>query len=229
MNAGEYAGTVFVTALGGFDPAPMVIMAAALGAGVRRRHIMGASALLLGGTAAWGLALSLLAGPRLQRVDWWALVRHGSTAARVEVGLAVALGGYALWRAVSRRRARGESTPEKPAASPWALYATSLVFVGIVVLDIPFDIHVAVAATQPLPRVVLGWEAWALLSQIALTALVLLTVLGRQERFSAVMRRAWAAVAPRISVVVTALLGLASLLMLLDAGLFLWAGRFLLA
>ena len=47
MNAGEYAGTVFVTALGGFDPAPMIIMAAALGAGVRRRHIMGASALLL--------------------------------------------------------------------------------------------------------------------------------------------------------------------------------------
>ena len=229
MNAGEYAGTVFVTALGGFDPAPMIIMAAALGAGVRRRHIMGASALLLGGTAAWGVALTLLVGPRLQRVDWWALVRHGSTAAWVEVGLAVALGGYALWRAVSRRRARGEPTPEKPAASPWALYTTSLVFVGIVVLDIPFDVHVAVAASQPLPRMVLGWVVWALLSQIALTALVLLTLLGRQERFSAVMRRAWAAVAPRISVVVTALLGLASLLMLLDAGLFLWAGRFLIA
>ncbi|MCT1545548.1 hypothetical protein OG312_06030 [Kocuria rhizophila] len=227
MNAGEYAGTVFVTALGGFDPAPMIIMAAALGAGVRRRHIMGASALLLGGTAAWGVALTLLVGPRLQRVDWWALVRHGSTAAWVEVGLAVALGGYALWRAVSRRRARGEPTPEKPAASPWALYTTSLVFVGIVVLDIPFDVHVAVAASQPLPRMVLGWVVWALLSQIALTALVLLTLLGRQERFSAVMRRAWAAVAPRISVVVTALLGLASLLMLLDAGLFLWAGQFL--
>ena len=229
MNAGEYAGTVLATALGGFDPAPMVIMAAALGAGVRRRHIMGASALLLGGTAAWGVALTLLVGPRLQRVDWWALVRHGSTAAWVEVGLAVALGGYALWRAVSRRRARGEPTPEKPAASPWALYTTSLVFVGIVVLDIPFDVHVAVAASQPLPRMVLGWVVWALLSQIALTALVLLTLLGRQERFSAVMRRAWAAVAPRISVVVTALLGLASLLMLLDAGLFLWAGRFLIA
>ena len=100
-------------------------------------------------------------------------------------------------------------------------------FVGIVVLDIPFDVHVAVAASQPLPRMVLGWVVWALLSQIALTALVLLTLLGRQERFSAVMRRAWAAVAPRISVVVTALLGLASLLMLLDAGLFLWAGQFL--
>ena len=185
---------------------------------------MGASALLLGGTAAWGVALTLLAGPRLQSVDWWALVRHGGTAAWVEVGLAVALGGYALWRAVSRRRARGEPTPEKPAASPWALYATSLVFVGIVVLDIPFDIHVAVAASQPLPRVVIGWVAWALLSQIALTALVLLTLLGR---FSTVMRRTWAAVAPRITVVVTALLGLASLLMLLDAGLFLWAGRFL--
>lgn len=178
MNAGEYAGTVLATALGGFDPAPMVIMAAALGAGVRRRHIMGASALLLGGTAAWGVALTLLAGPRLQSVDWWALVRHGGTAAWVEVGLAVVVGGYALWRAVSRRRARGEPTPEKPAASPWALYATSLVFVGIVVFDIPFDIHVAVAASQPLPRVVLGWVAWALLSQIALTALVLLTLLG---------------------------------------------------
>ena len=227
MNAGEYTGTVLATALGGFDPAPMVIMAAALGAGVRRRHIMGASALLLGGTAAWGVALTLLAGPRLQSVDWWALVRHGGTAAWVEVGLAVVVGGYALWRAVSRRRSRGEPTPEKPAASPWALYATSLVFVGIVVLDIPFDIHVAVAASQPLPRVVIGWVAWALLSQIALTALVLLTLLGRQERFSTVMRRTWAAVAPRITVVVTALLGLASLLMLLDAGLFLWAGRFL--
>ena len=52
MNGLAYSGAVLATAVGGFDPAPMIIMAAALGAGLRHRHIMGASALLLAGTAA---------------------------------------------------------------------------------------------------------------------------------------------------------------------------------
>ncbi|RKQ35172.1 hypothetical protein [Kocuria tytonis] len=228
MNALQYAGTVFATALGGFDPVPMIIMAAALGAGVRRRHILRSSTLLLAGTAAWGLALTLLAGPVLRSVDWWALVRHGDVAAWVELGLAVVIGGYALWRLVSRRRSATQETPEKPAATnPWALYVTAVVFVGIVIFDPPFDIHVAVAASQPLPRVVLGWVVWALVSQLALTLLVILTLVGRQERFSRVMRRAWTAVAPWVNLLVTALLGLAAVLMVLDAAMYLVMGRFL--
>lgn len=228
MNGLAYSGAVLATAVGGFDPAPMIIMAAALGARLRHRHIMGASALLLAGTAAWGTALTLLVGPRLQSVGWWALVRHGAVAAWIELALGLVAGGYAVWRAVARRRSRGRDPEEKPpATNPWALYVTALVFVAIVVLDLPFDVHVAAAATQPLVSAVLGWIAWALISQLPLTLLVLLTVAGRQERFSRVTRRAWTALAPWVNLLVTALLGLAALVMLVDAGAFLGLGRFL--
>ena len=227
MNFAEYAASVLATAAGGFDPAPMVIMAAALGAGVRRRHIMGSSVLLLGSTAALGLGLTLLVGPVLQSVDWWGLVRHGAVAAWVELALGVAIAVFAVVRAVSRR---GRTAPEEekpPARNAWALYVTALVFVGIVVFDPPFDIHVAVAATQPLPVMVLGWVAWALISQIALTLLLLLTLLGRQERFSAVMQRTWARTSPWVGVAITVLLGLAALFLVVDAGWFLLLGHFL--
>ncbi|RLY93936.1 hypothetical protein EAE32_01445 [Kocuria tytonicola] len=227
MNVAEYAATVLATAAGGFDPAPMVIMAAALGAGLRRRHVVGASALLLGGTVLLGLGLTLLVGPVLQSVDWWGLVRHGAVAAWVELALGVAIGVFAAMRAVSRRRGTAPEEEKPPARNAWALYVTALVFVGIVVFDPPFDIHVAVAAAQPLPVMVLGWVAWALISQIALTLLLLLTVLGRQERFSAVMQRAWARISPWVGVAVTVLLGLAALFLVLDAGRFLLLGHFL--
>ncbi|RLZ02716.1 hypothetical protein CWC38_09660 [Kocuria tytonicola] len=227
MNVAEYAATVLATAAGGFDPAPMVIMAAALGAGLRRRHVVGASALLLGGTVLLGLGLTLLVGPVLQSVDWWGLVRHGAVAAWVELALGVAIGVFAAVRAVSRRRGTAPEEEKPPARNAWALYVTALVFVGIVVFDPPFDIHVAVAAAQPLPVMVLGWVAWALISQIALTLLLLLTVLGRQERFSAVMQRAWARISPWVGVAVTVLLGLAALFLVLDAGRFLLLGHFL--
>lgn len=228
MNAWEYTLTVLSTALAGFDPAPMVIMAAALGAGIRRRHIVGASTLLLGGTAAWGLALTLLLGPRLQEVDWWHLVRQGSIAAWIEFALALGIGGYAAWRAVARRRRRGVPEPEeKPATSPWGLYVTTLVFVGIVIFDLPFDIHVAVAAAQPLPWGVAGWIVWALVSQLPLTLLAVLTAFGRQERFSKVMRRAWDTISPWVNLGLTWLLALVALFLLVDSGAFLLTGQFL--
>ena len=56
---------------------------------------------------------------------------------------------------------------------------------------------------------------------------MLLTILGKQQRFSRVMRRAGAAVSPWVNRLVTAVLGLAALLMLLDAGEFLLVGHFL--
>ncbi len=99
MNTQEYALSVLLTALGGFDPAPMLIFAAALGAGIRKRHIMGSAGVLLGGTAAWGMTLTLLVGPGLQRVNWGELLRHGSISAGIELVLALAIGGYAVWRA----------------------------------------------------------------------------------------------------------------------------------
>ena len=228
MNATEYALVVVATAAGGFDPAPVIIMAAALGAGVRRRHVVGSAALLLGGTAALGLVLTLLAGPVLQSVDWWALLRHGAVAARVELVVGLALAVFAVVRAVTRRGGRdSDPADERPARTAWALYVTALVFVGVVVFDPPFDLHVAAAGGQPFPLVVLGWIAWALISQLPLTVLLLLTVLGRQERFSTVMQRAWTRISPWAGGAVTVLLGLAALFLLLDAGRFLLVGRFL--
>ena len=145
----------------------------------------------------------------------------GAVAAWVELALGVAVEVFAVVSAVSRRGGTAPEEEKPPARNAWALYVTALVFVGIVVFDPPFDIHVAVAATQPLPVMVLGWVAWALISQIALTLLLLLTALGRQERFSAVMQRAWARISPWVGVAVTVLLALAALFLVLDAGRFL--------
>ena len=228
MTGMEYAGVVLSTAAGGFDPAPVLIMAAALAAGVDRRHVLGASALLLAGTGLWGAALTVVLGPRVEGVDWWGLIRHGLVAAQVELGTALALGGYTLWRVHARRRSPGHPSTEEPRTTrPWALYATAVAFVGIVVLDVPFDVHVAAASTQPLVAWLGGWAVWALLSQLPLTLLVLLTLVGRQQRFSVAVRRAWALVSPRVDLVVTWFLGGTSLLMLLDAGSFLARGSFL--
>ena len=57
--------------------------------------------------------------------------------------------------------------------------------------------------------------------------LVALTAVGRQERFSRIMRRAWDTVSPWVNLLVTWLLALAALLMALDSGAYLLAGHFL--
>lgn len=223
MTALQYLWTVFLTALGGFDPAPALIAAAALAAGIRRRHVLIFAALLLGGTALWGLVLSLTGGARLGRVDWHALARDGAVAAWVELALGLVAGGWALYRLL--RRPRPESARE--VRSPWGLYATAAGFVAIVVFDLPFDVMVVASAAQPLFLTVPGWAAWAALSQAPLTILCAAAALGRHTAAAARMQSLWARLAPVAGTVATACLTAAALVLVADAAQFLARGRFL--
>ncbi|MCG2623327.1 hypothetical protein LVY72_15625 [Arthrobacter sp. I2-34] len=221
MTALQYLSVVVLTALGGFDPAPALIAAAALAAGFRRRHVLGFAALLIGGTAAWGLVLTVIGGARLGRVDWHALARGGAVAAWVE--LALGLGGWALYRALRRRRP--ESSRE--VRSPWGLYATAAGFVAIVVFDLPFDVMVVASAGQPPVLAVPGWVAWAALSQAPLTLLGVAVAAGRHRSAVARLNRIWSRFAPVAGTVATACLAVAALVLLADAAQFLVRGHFL--
>ncbi|WHF21432.1 hypothetical protein QJS66_14540 [Kocuria rhizophila] len=112
MNAGNTPDRVLATALAGFDPAPMVIMAAALGAGVRRRHIMGAPPSCWEGPPR-GRGPHASRGPSPAERGLVGPGRHGGTAAWVEVGLAVVV-GVTRCGGPLRRRARGEPTRRSP-------------------------------------------------------------------------------------------------------------------
>lgn len=231
MTLWEYVLSTLTTAVGGFDPAPMLIMAAALGAGVRRRHVLGASVVLLGGTAVWGFALTHWVGRQVLKVHWHDVIRQGTTAAWIELTLGLILAGYAGFRILRVGRSPGpENVDNRDAArsrSAWGLYVTALVFVAIVIFDVPFDVFVAASATQSAPIAGAGWLAWALISQLPLTLLATMTVAGRQQGIADVMTRWWRAVQPYTSVAVTVLLALAALLLLIDSAQLLVFGRFL--
>lgn len=65
-----------MTLLGGlgFDPGPMLISVGALSLGARRRTVVLFAAVLVLATTAWGVALTLVAGPAIRHVHWSALV-----------------------------------------------------------------------------------------------------------------------------------------------------------
>lgn len=223
MTVLQYLATVVLTALGGFDPVPALIAAAALTAGVRRRHVLASTILLVAGTAALGLVLTLLAGPRLAGVDWHTLVRGGRTSAWVELVLGVGIGSWAVYRA--RRRPRRE--PAHGGRSPWALYVTAIGFVAVVVFDLPFDVLVTTSTGQPLLLAAGGWGVWAVLSQAPVTALAIAVAAGRHAGAMAFLDRVRSRLGPLAGVVITACLAVAAVLLVADATQFLARGRFL--
>lgn len=224
MDTWSFLGTVVVTGLGGFDPAPALIGAAALGARTPRRHVLGFAGLLVGGTALLGMVLTALLGSQLAGVDWHKLLRGGATAAWIELAVGVGLLGYGAYRL------RGAAAPEKERRrSPAGLYLTALGFVGIVVFDVPFEILNAAAGAQPVWQVIAGWVLWAVISQFPLVALALSVVVGRHGWLVRVMtglRERYGAAAHLMLGVVLVLVGL---FLAADAVRFLALGRFVIA
>ena len=224
MSTTGYFATVALTALGGFDPTPLLIIAAALGAGVPRRHVVGFVVVLVGGTAAWGVVLTVIGGQRLARVDWHDLVRGGSTAAWLETVLGVVLAGYALWRVWRKPR------PKRPrrAVSVAGLYATAAGYVAIVIFDLSFDVLVRASASQPLLVAIPGWITWAVLTQLPATLLGIAAAWNHHQVLAGRLSRVWSRLAPAAGTLVSACLLLAGLVLIADAAEFLAQGRFLL-
>ncbi|MEF3121783.1 hypothetical protein [Kocuria flava] len=220
----DYPVTLALTAVGGFDPTSALVAIAALGAGVPRRHVVGFVVLLVGGTAGWGVALTVLGGEHLAALDWHALVRGGVVSAWLQLLLGALLGGWALWRA---RRAPRAGRPRR-VRSPAGLYAAAVGYVAIVVLDLSFDVLVRASAAQPLTVVVPGWLVWAVLTQAPLVVLGTAVALDRHTRVATAMSRLWRRLAPAAGTLVTACLGVAGLVLAADGAEFLVRGRFLL-
>lgn len=227
MTFQAYLVSTLTSAIAGFDPAPMLIMAAALGVGVRRRHIVGATAVLLGGTALWGFSLTQLVGRKLLDIQWHDLVRHGAIAAWIELGLGLCLAAYTAYRLLRRREDREQDRDSDKPRSAWGLYVTAVVFVAIVILDVPFDLFVAASATQTPPVAGVGWVLWAVISQFPVAILAAVTIAGRQRRVAETMTKWWRTVQPYVSVAVTVVLALAALFLIIDAGKLLLFGQFL--
>ena len=225
MDLWSFLGAAAATGLGGFDPGPALIGAAALGSGIPHRHVLGFGALLISGTAACGIGVTALIGSRLSRVDWHVLLRDGATAAWIELAVGAGLLGYAAHHLVRHRHDARGSTRRPPNVA--GLYLTALGFIGIVVFDVPFEIFVTTAGSQPQWLVGTGWILWAAISQLPL-ALLLVAVLAK--RHTAMVRLVTAAqqrLGPLTHRMLGIALGLVGLFLTADALRFLAIGRFL--
>ncbi len=198
----------------GFDPAPGLIALAALALGARRRDIVLFGVLLIGGTAAWGVALTAVAGRAIRRIHWFDLA-VSPLGLLFETVVAVAIATWSVVVLVRRSRASSGSEVASTQADPdgsdaraasriasgvVSLSLVALVFVAVVIGDPPFPAAVVASAGRTGGEVVLGFLLWALVSQWPLAVVALAVGLGRVGAVTALGRR-WR---PRIAKVTRA-------------------------
>lgn len=202
-----------MTLLGGlgFDPGPMLISVGALSLGARRRTVVLFAAVLVLATTAWGVALTLVAGPAIRHVQWSALAESplGLGVAALVATALLAWGVLTLRRRATTRgaaedpgRARRETrTAARIAAGPLPLLLVALFFVAIVLSDPPFPAGVVLSSHRAVPEVVLGFLVWSLVSQSPVVLLAVALVAGAGERFVALTRRVTTRIAPSVTLV----------------------------
>lgn len=201
----DFLTTAAATGLAGFDPAPMLIAAAALTGGVRRRHLFGFAAVLLGGTVLAGWTLSRTLGHAFGHLDWNRLLLGHRVSGVIELVAGLALAGYATYRIRAALRGRPATAEPERARGVAGLYAVAATFAVIVIGDPAFPLFVGLSGDQPPRSGLLGWVIWALVSQFPLIVLLVAAAFGAAHRVAAAGQRLRARLAPLLSTLTTVL------------------------
>jgi hypothetical protein len=172
--------TAFGLGLASLDFTATLLALGALGAGARNPAIVAFGVVCILGTAALGMTLSLVIGPRIAGIDWSSFLPHNPTedliAALVEVVLGVCLVVWGIVRAF-----RPSTTPPKPTV-PRRLGLMSLAAVGglfalAAILDPPFLSLVVIAGRyEHFWSVFAAHSTWVLVSHAPLILLVALAL-----------------------------------------------------
>ena len=224
--------TAFALGLASLDFTATLLALGALGAGARNRALVAFGVVCILGTAALGMTLSLVIGPRIAGIDWSSLLPHNPTedliAALVEVLLGV---GLVVWGIV--RALRPSTTPPKPTV-PRGLGLLSLAAVGILfalaaILDPPFLSLVVIAGRyEHFWAVVAAHSTWVLVSHAPLILLLALALSTDHERVVTYFQTWWSRLRPIIVRLVTGTVLLAGALFLLDAAWYFITGDLIL-
>jgi hypothetical protein len=220
--------TAFALGLASLDFTGTLLALGALGAGAKDRALLAFGCVSILGTAAFGTTLSLVIGPRINGIDWGALLPNDPAedlkAAIVEVLLGIGLVSWGVVRAV-----RPGTTPPKPSV-PRGLGLFSLAAVGILfalaaIVDPPFLSLVVIAGRyERFWSVVAAHSTWVFVSHAPLILFLVLALSTDHERAVARFQTLWSKIRPFIVRLVTGAVLLAGALFLLDAAFYLITG-----
>ena len=213
--------TAFALGLASLDITGALLAVGALGAGARVRALLAFGGFCILGTVAFGTALSLIVGPRIEGIDWGMLLPHAPTEDRVAAFVEVILGvGLLIWGIVRVRRP--STHPPKP-STPRGLGLISLAGTGILfalaaIADPTFVSLVVIAGqAEHYWPVVAAHSTWTLVSHTPLVLVLALALGGENERVVTWVRNLWERISPLMVRLVTIAVLLMGALFLLDA------------
>ncbi|VXC28060.1 hypothetical protein [Nocardioides sp. AX2bis] len=210
----------------GLDPAGAAIAVAALAAGARERHVLVFAAVVLLGTAGWGVLLSMTLGRQLDGFAWTRLVPPDGAAALIELSVAVAL---LSWAAVRWRRP--DARPPRPGGGRTGGAGLAVLGAGFAltaVLDPTFVALVVLAGRDgSAATTVTAHVLWIVVSQLPLVVLAAAVLRGRHEGAVAWFQRVLARWRPLLAAAGTLALVLAGGVLALDVAWWVASGRFL--
>lgn len=210
--------------LAGLDPAGALMAVATLAAGASRRTVLVFGSMVLGGSAALGVTLSLTLGVRLRSVDLLGLLPRGDLGALVEVVLGLGLLGWVWWRQ-RHRRLPGAGRIGRARLLP--VLGLGVAYAALSLTDPTFAAMVVLAGRgQPVAEVVAAHAVWSLTSQLPLVVLLAAVLAGAHDGAVTWFQRWWTRVGPALRRGVSVLALVVGVLLLADAVFFAVTGSF---